>query len=142
MASSSRALSRLAAPQLAPRARCKLPATAPVSRFANLTTSTSSARHPALVAHTPRAAQVVARQFRRGYADAAPKAPVKKRKLRVFRWLGRLIVLGALGSLGYIIYDGYNARHPDDQFSPDPNKKTLVVLGKSIGRQLAPRRLF
>lgn len=59
---------------------------------------------------------------------------MKKRKLRIFRWVWRLTYLSIIGSIGYVIYDGYNARHPDDQFTPDPNKKTLVVLGKSFQR--------
>jgi NADH:ubiquinone reductase (non-electrogenic) len=141
MASSSRALSRLAAPQLAARARSKLPATAPsVASIAGLTTSTSSARPSVLVARTPLAQQILSRQqLRRGYSDVAPETPKpqpKKRKLRVFRWLWRLTWVSALGGVAYTVYDGYQARHPEDQFNPDPSKKTLVILGKSIGRQL------
>lgn len=54
---------------------------------------------------------------------------MKKRKIRVFRWLWRFSYLYVIGGLVYIVYDGYVARHPEDQFTPDPNKKTLVVLG-------------
>lgn len=35
-------------------------------------------------------------------------------------------MLGGVGALAYNIYD---LRHPDEQAKPDPNKKTLVILG-------------
>jgi NADH:ubiquinone reductase (non-electrogenic) len=135
MASSSRALTRLAGPQLAARAYLtKLPAARPVASIANITT-TSCARKPAFpsaIIARARPTQLQSCQFIRTYADAAPAAPakpVKKRKIRVFRWLWRFAYLYVLGGIAYIVYDGYIARHPDDQFTPDPNKKTLVVLG-------------
>jgi NADH:ubiquinone reductase (non-electrogenic) len=115
----------------------KLPAAQAVARIASMTT-TSSARKTALSSNTlssTRSTQIISRQFRRTYADAppvAPAQPVKKRKLRVFRWLWRLTYVSLLGSVAYVVYDGYAARHPDDQFTPDPAKKTLVVLGKYI----------
>lgn len=70
--------------------------------------------------------------FRRAYADEAPKPKPKPGKLRrTFRWAWRLTYLSALGLVGYTAYDIYVDRHPDEQFNPDPNKKTLVILGES-----------
>ncbi|KAI0127449.1 hypothetical protein BJ170DRAFT_581350 [Xylariales sp. AK1849] len=138
MASSSQALTRLAGTQLSARAHLKLPAARAVARIATITT-TSSARNTAfssaIIART-RQSQIIPRQFTRTYADAppvTPATPVKKRKVRVFRWLWRLTYLSILGGIGMIVYDGYNSRHPDDQFTVDPSKKTLVVLGTGWG---------
>ncbi|KAK9775667.1 putative External alternative NADH-ubiquinone oxidoreductase [Seiridium cardinale] len=135
MASSSRALTRLAGPRLAPRAHAKLPAARAPASVASITTTSPARRTTLAAVPNPRTlqSQLIARQFRRAYADSAPAAPAKKRKFRVFRWAWRLTYVAVLGSLGYIIYDGYNARHPDDQFTPDPKKKTLVVLGTGWG---------
>ncbi|KAI1861163.1 hypothetical protein JX265_009782 [Neoarthrinium moseri] len=135
MASSSRALTRLAGPQLAPRAQMQVPAARAASRIASITTTSSARKFAAPSARLPRTqqSQILSRQFRRTYADSAPAAPVKKRKVRVFRWLWRLTYLSVLGSIGYVVYDGYVARHPEDQFVPDPNKKTLVILGTGWG---------
>lgn len=66
--------------------------------------------------------------FRRGYADEAPKV-VKKKRFAVLRWTWRLTWLSALGGLGYVGFLIYDNRTPPDQEEPDPNKKTLVVLG-------------
>lgn len=38
--------------------------------------------------------------------------------------------VGVVGAVGYLGYSIYELRTPDEQFEPDPNKKTLVVLGK------------
>lgn len=63
-----------------------------------------------------------------------PVKPVKKpRKFRVFRWTWRMTYLSIIGGIAYIVYDGYEARHPEEQYSPDPNKKTLVILGTGWG---------
>ena len=69
--------------------------------------------------------------FRRSYADG-PVATVKtKRRARgFFRWTWRLMYLSAVGVLGYTGYSIYQGRNPADQAEPDPNKKTLVVLGE------------
>lgn len=66
---------------------------------------------------------------RRGYADQAPPAP-KKKKTGVLRWLWRLTYLSAIGLTGWTAYGIYVNRNPVEQQEPDPNKKTLVVLGK------------
>ncbi|KAK6193145.1 hypothetical protein LQW54_012747 [Pestalotiopsis sp. IQ-011] len=141
MASSSRAFTRLVAgPQWTARAQPQFSAQA-AARVANLTTSSASRTTTlpsALAARTQRT-QTISREFRRAYADAAPSTPAtpppapKKRKIRYFRWAWRLTYVSLLGSLGYIVYDGFQARHPDDQFVPDPNKKTLVILGTGWG---------
>ncbi|CAI0653369.1 unnamed protein product, partial [Colletotrichum noveboracense] len=82
------------------------------------------------VAARPAAAAVsrtVARQFRREYADAAPKRPGKIRK--TFRWVWRLTYLSTLGLFAYVGYEVYEDRHFEDQVEFDPTKKTLVILG-------------
>ena len=67
--------------------------------------------------------------FHRSYADSAP---VKKRRAGFFRWTWRLTYLSALGGLGYLGYLIYDLRTPDEQYEPDPKKKTLVILGLCI----------
>lgn len=74
--------------------------------------------------------------FRRAYADEAPK-PKPGKLRRTFRWAWRLTYLSALGLVGYTAYDIYVDRYPDEQFKPDPNKKTLVILGESTPRYKA-----
>ncbi|KAI9758987.1 MAG: External alternative NADH-ubiquinone oxidoreductase mitochondrial [Chaenotheca gracillima] len=76
--------------------------------------------------------------FRRTYADAAgPTGPVspktKKRGFSVLRWLWRLTYLSALGGIGVLAYEIYDQRHPNEQFDPDTDKKTLVILGTGWG---------
>ena len=67
--------------------------------------------------------------FRRAYADEAPKPkPGKLRK--TLRWTWRITYLSVFGLLGYTCYEIYQDRHPDEQHQRDPNKKTLVILGK------------
>jgi NADH:ubiquinone reductase (non-electrogenic) len=70
---------------------------------------------------------------RRTYADAAPaKTPAKKpRKFRFFKTIWRLTYLSAIAGAAYLAYGVYELRHPEAQFEPDPNKKTLVILGKN-----------
>ncbi|UKZ79081.1 hypothetical protein TrVFT333_006831 [Trichoderma virens FT-333] len=72
--------------------------------------------------------------FRRAYADEAPKPKPKPGKLRrTFRWAWRLTYLSAIGLVGFTAYNIYEDRHPDEQYEPDPNKKTLVILGTGWG---------
>jgi hypothetical protein len=76
----------------------------------------------------------IARVARRGYADAAPTplpAPKPKKRFRALRWAWRLTWLSALGLTGAMAYSIYELRHPEEQFEPDPTKKTLVILGMS-----------
>ena len=82
----------------------------------------------------------VVRQFQRQYSDA-PSPPPKKSpgKLRkTLRWTWRLMYLSVLGSLAYVAYDVYDDRHPEQQVAPDPNKKTLVILGKLLLPLISP----
>ncbi|KAM0246592.1 hypothetical protein ACHAQJ_010175 [Trichoderma viride] len=70
--------------------------------------------------------------FRRAYADEAPK-PKPGKLRRTFRWAWRLTYLSAIGLVGYTAYSIYDDRHPNEQYEPDPNKKTLVILGTGWG---------
>ncbi|UKZ53288.1 hypothetical protein TrVGV298_007080 [Trichoderma virens] len=70
--------------------------------------------------------------FRRAYADEAPK-PKPGKLRRTFRWAWRLTYLSAIGLVGFTAYNIYEDRHPDEQYEPDPNKKTLVILGTGWG---------
>ena len=65
--------------------------------------------------------------FRRSYADSLPPKP--RRRAGFFRWTWRLTYLSALGGIGYLGYTIYLLRTPQEQFEPDPSKKTLVILG-------------
>src|ERR1700722_2688359 len=76
--------------------------------------------------------------LRRAYADT-PTAnlsptPKPKKRFRFFRFLWRATYLSTLGGLAYLTYTIYDAKHPADQVDPDPSKKTLVILGRSIAR--------
>ena len=72
----------------------------------------------------------MSRQFTRSYTDAPPKPVKKPRRIRTtFRWLWRFTYLSVLAGVGAVIYDGYTDRHPEEQYAPDPQKKTLVILG-------------
>ncbi|KAI0903961.1 hypothetical protein F4823DRAFT_616698 [Ustulina deusta] len=127
MASYSRALTRFgpAATRLS-----AAEAVRPSATFA--TTATAYATRPAVVSS---AAGPVSRQFARTYADAAGPTPKgKSGKVRTaVTWVWRGSYLTFFVGVGAIIYDGYLDRHPDDQFTPDPEKKTLVILGTGWG---------
>lgn len=81
----------------------------------------------------PNSLQSISRAARRGYADAAAPAPAPapkpQKRFRVLRWAWRLTWLSALGLTGALAYSIYELRHPEEQYEPDPNKKTLVILG-------------
>ncbi|KAJ6109424.1 External alternative NADH-ubiquinone oxidoreductase [Penicillium sp. IBT 16267x] len=90
----------------------------------------------ALRANPLRSVQSVSRIARRGYADAAPTpspAPKPKKRFRALRWAWRLTWLGGLGLTGALAYSIYELRHPVEQAEPDPEKKTLVILGTGWG---------
>lgn len=96
----------------------------------NLTTVhrpiTQTPRCAAIRPPLPRAQLLQA--FRRSYADAV--SPITKRRGRgFFRWTWRLTYLSVLGGVGYLTYTIYLLRSPNEQFNPDPSKKTLVILG-------------
>lgn len=74
---------------------------------------------------------------RRSYADAAAPTPTPtpkpKKRFRFLRWTWRLTWLSGVGMVGALAYSIYDQRHPLEQFEPDPNKKTLVILGTGWG---------
>lgn len=74
--------------------------------------------------------QLVQRTFRRSYADSAPE-PQPKKRFRFLRWTYRLTLLAGLGLTGWTAYSIYVLNNPEEQYQPDPDKKTLVILGKS-----------
>ena len=126
MASSSRALSKLAVPHGAVLLR-QPPAAAVVPQlFLQASRRTVAAR--------PVFGSTQALVARRGYAsEAAPApapAPKKKSRFRVLRWTWRLGYLSTIAGIVYMGYGVYQDRHPEDQVEPDPTKKTLVILGK------------
>ena len=47
--------------------------------------------------------------------------------------------MSALGYMGYVGWVVYQDRNPPPQNPPDPNKKTLVILGMSAFPSRAPR---
>ncbi|KAG6995562.1 external alternative NADH-ubiquinone oxidoreductase [Physcia stellaris] len=70
--------------------------------------------------------------FRRSYADNI--SPVTKRRGRgFFRWTWRITYVSAIGAVAYLSYNIYSLRTPQEQFEPDPSKKTLVILGTGWG---------
>lgn len=56
-----------------------------------------------------------------------------KKRAGFLRWTWRFTKLAALGAIGTLGWSIYELRTPDDQFDPDPSKKTLVVLGTGWG---------
>ncbi|KAI1180358.1 hypothetical protein F4777DRAFT_312138 [Nemania sp. FL0916] len=140
MASTSRALARFgtatAASRLsvaeAIRARANLATTPSAMRSVLARTQASSFSSLTVLSRT---ANLASRQHARTYASAASPAPKKKSgKIRTtFRWLWRATYLSIFLGIGAVIYDGYLDRHPDDQYTPDPQKKTLVILGSGWG---------
>jgi NADH:ubiquinone reductase (non-electrogenic) len=71
--------------------------------------------------------KLIQQSFRRAYSDAAPAK--KPRRFRYFTWLWRATYLSVIGGLGYTAYGVWEQKYPDDQFTPDPTKKNLVILG-------------
>ncbi|KAH8599601.1 hypothetical protein B0O99DRAFT_649265 [Bisporella sp. PMI_857] len=69
--------------------------------------------------------------FRRTYADIAPAK--KPRRFRFFRNLWRVTYITAIAGTAYLAYGVWELRHPEDQFTPDPTKKNLVILGSGWG---------
>lgn len=94
---------------------------------------TLTTQRPSLIANrarwTPRPTQnqIVLRQsVRQQSTGGAPKP----KRFRLLRWTWRLTQLSAIAGLGWVGYGIYETRNPADQPPPDPNKKTLVVLGE------------
>jgi NADH:ubiquinone reductase (non-electrogenic) len=44
-----------------------------------------------------------------------------------------VVKLSALGGTGYLVYNVWSLKRPNEQFDPDPSKKTLVILGTGWG---------
>ncbi|EME86178.1 uncharacterized protein MYCFIDRAFT_88293 [Pseudocercospora fijiensis CIRAD86] len=61
------------------------------------------------------------------------KPQVKKKRAGFFRWTWRITYVLLIGGLIYTGYNIYQDRYPEEQHPPDPNKKTLVVLGTGWG---------
>ncbi|KAI1805673.1 FAD/NAD(P)-binding domain-containing protein [Daldinia bambusicola] len=123
MASSLRALSRLTSP-------ASRQLSVPAARFV----TTSYPRQLNSVVARTRTRTVLTPQLVRSYADVAPAPTKKPRRIRnTIKWTWRFVYLSLLGVVGAIVYDGYLDRHPEEQFVPDPQKKTLVILGTGWG---------
>lgn len=102
------------------------------------------------IATFPRATRVNAnatrlpKTFRRGYAESkeapagVPVGPVvnntqqapRRSRFRALKWAWRATYLTVIGGAVYLAYGVYELRHPDEQPVADPNKQTLVILGK------------
>ena len=93
----------------------------PFSQFASI--AQRSSVRPLAVPQLP--SQIL----RRGYADEPPVVKIKKKGRGFFSWVWLLTKLGVLGGAVWFGYAIYVLRRPDDQFEPDPSKKTLVILG-------------
>lgn len=133
MASTSRALTKLAVPQTG-AVLLRQSQTAP--RLLLQTSRRTVGARP-LFGSTQGPA---IRQFRRGVSsEAAPVPPPKKSRFRKLRWAWRLGYLSAIAGIVYIGYGVYQDRHPEDQVEPDPSKKTLVILGELV--VAVPRRV-
>lgn len=129
MATTSRAISKLAVPQ---SGAVLLQQTQAAPRlFLQASRRTVAARPVFGSTQGP-----VSRQFRRGIANDAAPAPIppKKSRFRKLRWAWRLGYLSAIAGVAYLGYGVYQDRHPEDQIQPDPTKKTLVILGKTFPR--------
>lgn len=130
MASSMRALAKIARPQLG-GAKLQLPAAS--SRLL-ATSSTLSPRVGRVALNNNRIA-TLSREIRRQYSDAPSASlspePKKPKRFRVLKWTWRLTYLSVLGGLAYVGWAVYEDRHPEAQIEPDPTKKTLVILGES-----------
>ncbi|MCJ1301245.1 NADH:ubiquinone oxidoreductase [Hypocenomyce scalaris] len=78
--------------------------------------------------------------FRRSYAETVT-SKTKRRGRSILRWTWRLTYLSALGGVGWLAYNVYSLRFPNQQFEPDPSKKTLVILGMYHSFKLARQPL-
>ncbi|KAM0249805.1 hypothetical protein ACHAP5_002674 [Fusarium lateritium] len=123
MASSARAMTALSrVGQMAPSSR--------IATRALSTVSKTSAR-PSVAMKLNNTGRIA---FRRAYADEAPKPKPRIGKIRrTLRWTWRITYLSLGALVGYTCYVIYDDRHPQEQYQPDPSKKTLVVLGSGWG---------
>ncbi|KAI6371621.1 hypothetical protein MCOR25_003904 [Pyricularia grisea] len=129
---SARALARLA-PQQARLSQVVQPAIRLQSQYRFISMRT---RRP--VYSTPASVQSQLQIQRRLESTEAPAVTLSpqqppKKKFRKLRFLWRLIQLSLIGGLGYTAYSIYQERHPAEPADPDPNRKTLVILGTGWG---------
>lgn len=99
---------------------------APTARAFSQSHSRVASRRPAIQYAAKQ--QTLTRQIRRASSEDAPRHKPGAVRL-TFRWLWRLTYLSVLGYVGYVGYTLYSDRNPPPQSPPDPNKKTLVILG-------------
>ncbi|MCJ1478850.1 NADH:ubiquinone oxidoreductase [Lambiella insularis] len=105
---------------------------APIARRAYATTPKSPLLSSRAISKSSFSRTILQQSFRRSYADTV--SPVTKRRGRgFFRWTWRLTYLSTIGGIGYLGYTIYLLRTPQEQFDPDPSKKTLVILGTGWG---------
>ncbi|KAI1268632.1 hypothetical protein F5Y18DRAFT_236796 [Xylariaceae sp. FL1019] len=136
MAPSSRAMTRFGAAVVARLSAAEAVAKVARPQHAATFATTSCANRPHLPsAILSRALTPASRQFPRYNSDVAAPTPKKKpgRVRTTLKWTWRATYLSLILGIGAVLYDGYTDRHPDDQFTPDPEKKTLVVLGTGWG---------
>lgn len=98
----------------------------------------STSFRPALIARPrglarPAFNKVQLRQsFRRHQSSSESVNQVKPQRgaiRTILLWTWRLTYLSAIGGLIYVGYGVWELRHPVEQLPPDPDKKTLVILG-------------
>lgn len=103
-----------------------------LSQVQHASRRTFTTQRPSLIANrarwTPRPTQnqIALRQSARHQSTGGPKP----KRFRLLRWTWRLTQVSLVAGLGYVGYGIYEMRNPADQTPPDPNKKTLVVLGE------------
>ncbi|KAI9803170.1 MAG: External alternative NADH-ubiquinone oxidoreductase mitochondrial [Sarcosagium campestre] len=103
-----------------------------------ITTARNASAPLSIVSSRPRQSPITdfQRLARRAFADSAASIPKKTKRggiRSVLRWSWRIIYLSALGGTGFLAYQIYSLRYPQDQTDPDPDKKTLVILGTGWG---------
>jgi len=112
----------------------------PIAPRRSISSLARASRRPSpMVLQTQRIAlprPLLLQSFRRPYAEG-PQAnvsaePKAQKRFPFFRWLWRITYLSAAGGLGWLAYSIWELRNPAEQFAPDPNKKTLVILGESM----------
>lgn len=110
-------------------------------RRAYATTRPSLVANRAQWTSRPVSHQIALRQTIRQQSTDASKPAVKpksKGRFRALRWTWRISYLSAIAGAAYVGYGIWEMRNPDDQPAPDPNKKTLVVLGECYCLPLHP----
>lgn len=68
----------------------------------------------------------------RGYASTRapiPEAPIPKKRFKFLRYMWKAAWYSGIAGVAFLGYSIYESRHPQEQYEPDPSKKTLVILG-------------